>query len=101
MERLRENTRLLDEGLSRLGLNPGTAESPVIPVMLGQDRRAFLWSKWLLEDFGVFTSAVVFPAVSPGQARLRICATATHRPEHFERLFEGLQACLDREEGAP
>lgn len=100
MERLRENTRLLDEGLERLGLNPGTAESPVIPVMLGPDRRAFLWSKWLLEDFGVFTSAVVFPAVSPGQARLRLCATAAHRPEHFERLFEGLAACLDREGGA-
>ncbi len=97
MERLRENTRLLDEGLERLGLNPGTAESPVIPVMLGADRRAYLWSKWLLEDFGVFTSAVVFPAVSPGQARLRLCATASHRPEHFERLFEGLAACLDRE----
>ncbi|HSM36790.1 MAG TPA: pyridoxal phosphate-dependent aminotransferase family protein [Longimicrobiales bacterium] len=100
MERLRENTRRLDEGLTRLGLNPGTAESPVIPVMLGQDRRAFLWSKWLLEDFGVFTSAVVFPAVSPGQARLRICATAAHGPEHFERLFEGLAACLEREKSA-
>ena len=96
MHRLRENTRRLDEGLTELGLNPGTAASPVIPVHLGDEWRAYRWARELLAD-GIFVSAVVFPAVSPGQARLRLCATAAHRPEHFERLFEGLAGCLSRE----
>jgi 7-keto-8-aminopelargonate synthetase-like enzyme len=42
-------------------------------------------------DDGIFVSAVVFPAVSPGQARLRLCALATHRPDHFQALFEALE----------
>ncbi|HUH12624.1 MAG TPA: pyridoxal phosphate-dependent aminotransferase family protein [Longimicrobiales bacterium] len=96
MERLRANTRRLDEGLTELGLNPGTAASPVIPVHLGDEWRAYRWARELLAD-GIFVSAVVFPAVSPGQARLRLCATAAHRPEHFERLFTGLAGCLSRE----
>jgi 7-keto-8-aminopelargonate synthetase-like enzyme len=50
-------------------------------------------------EHGVFVSAVVFPAVSPGQARLRLCATAAHRPEHFERLFSALDACRAMEAG--
>jgi 7-keto-8-aminopelargonate synthetase-like enzyme len=33
---------------------------------------------------------VVYPAVAPGMARLRLCATAAHRPEHFDRLFAAL-----------
>jgi 7-keto-8-aminopelargonate synthetase-like enzyme len=42
---------------------------------------------------GIFVSAVVYPAVSPGQARLRLCATAAHQPEHFDRLFSALAEC--------
>lgn len=96
MERLRENTARLDEGLTELGLNAGLAESPVIPVHLGDEWRAYRWARDLLQE-GIFVSAVVFPAVSPGQARLRLCATASHKLEHFDRLFEGLAACLAAE----
>jgi 7-keto-8-aminopelargonate synthetase-like enzyme len=49
-------------------------------------------------DQGVFASAVVYPAVSPGQARLRLCATAAHRARHFERLWAALDDCRVAEE---
>jgi 7-keto-8-aminopelargonate synthetase-like enzyme len=49
---------------------------------------------------GIFVSAVVFPAVSPGQARLRLCATAAHQPEHFDRLFGALAECAEATEVA-
>lgn len=93
MERLRENTRTLKQGLDRLGFDTGASTTPVVPLILGDEWRAYRWAQTLLLDHGIFASAVTFPAVSPGQARLRLCATAKHRPEHFERLFEGLRAC--------
>ena len=92
--RLRENTVKLREGLRRLGLEMTNSTTPILPVLLGDEWRAYRWARLLLER-GVFVSAVVYPAVSPGMARLRLCATAAQRDEHFNRLFDGLQACLD------
>ncbi|MBX6365157.1 MAG: pyridoxal phosphate-dependent aminotransferase family protein [Gemmatimonadetes bacterium] len=94
--RLRENTRVLREGLCRLGLPTGASTTPVVPVLLGDEWRARRWARRLLAR-GVFVSAVTYPAVSPGLARLRLCATAAHRPEHFQRLFDALEECLDSE----
>ncbi len=94
IERLRENTRCLQDGLHALGLQTTPSTTPVVPVLLGDEFKAYRWARRLL-DRGIFVSAVVYPAVSPGQARLRLCATAAHRPEHFERLFEGLRECLE------
>lgn len=98
MDRLRENTRILKEGLDALGFDTGASTTPVVPLLLGDEWRAYRWAQKLLLEHGIFTSAVTFPAVSPGQARLRLCATASHRPEHYERLFEGLRACKEAEE---
>ena len=97
MERLRENTRILKDGLHELGFDTGASTTPVVPLLLGDEWRAYRWAQRLLLEHGIFVSAVTFPAVSPGQARLRLCATAKHEPEHFERLFEGLRACKEAE----
>ena len=98
MERLRKNTCILKKGLDELGFDTGASTTPVVPLLLGDEWRAYRWAQKLLLEHDIFTSAVTFPAVSPGQARLRLCATAKHRPEHFERLFEGLRACKEAED---
>jgi 8-amino-7-oxononanoate synthase len=92
MDRLRANTALMREGLTRLGFEMGASASPVLPLILGDEWRAYRVARELL-DHGIFVSAVVFPAVSPGQARLRLCATAAHRAEHFDQLFTALANC--------
>ena len=97
MERLRKNTCILKKGLDELGFDTGASTTPVVPLLLGDEWRAYRWAQKLLLEHDIFTSAVTFPAVSPGQARLRLCATAKHRPEHFERLCEGLRACKEAE----
>jgi 7-keto-8-aminopelargonate synthetase-like enzyme len=89
--RLRENGRILREGLASRGFQTGASTSPVVPLILGDEWRAFRWARRMLDD-GIFVSAVVFPAVSPGQARLRLCSMATHREDHFARLFDALEA---------
>ena len=94
MERLRANTRTMREGLTSLGFDIGASTTPVLPLLLGDEWRAYRVARAML-DRGIFVSAVVFPAVSPGQARLRLCATAAHQQEHFDRLFSALADCED------
>ena len=96
MQRLRENTRRLKDGLARLGFDTGNSTTPVVPLVLGDEWRAIRWARECLRQ-GVFVSAVTFPAVSPGQARLRLCATSAHSAPDFERLFAALRACRDAE----
>ena len=93
MDRLRENTRRLQEGVTARGLDTGACDSPVVPLLLGDEWRAYRWARRMLDD-GIFVSAVVYPAVAPGMARLRLCATASHRPAHFDRLFAAVDDCI-------
>jgi 8-amino-7-oxononanoate synthase len=89
MERVRDNAETLRDGLTARGLDSGASCSPVVPLLLGDEWRAYRWDRGMLEQ-GVFVSAVVYPAVAPAMARLRLCATAAHRPEHFDRLFTAI-----------
>ena len=98
MDRLRKNAETLRDGLSARGFDIGDSTTPIVPLILRDEWRAYRWARWMLA-MGIFVSAVVYPAVSPGQARLRLCATAGHRPEHFDRLFDALEDCRRRETG--
>jgi 8-amino-7-oxononanoate synthase len=99
MQQLRDNTRRLRDGVLQRGLDAGASTSPVVPLILGDEWRAYHWARAILED-GIFVSAVVFPAVARGMARLRLCATAAHQPHHFERFFEVMDRRLAEEQAA-
>ncbi len=96
MERLRASTERLRDGVAARGLDTGATESPVVPLILGDEWRAYSWARAMLDD-GLLVSAVVFPAVARGAARLRLCATAGHEPAHFDRLFEAIDRRLAAE----
>lgn len=91
MQRIRDNATRLQDGLIARGLDAGQSCSPVVPLILGDEWRAYHWARGMLEE-GVFVSAVVFPAVAPGMARLRLCATAAHQPKHFDQLFDAIDS---------
>ena len=77
-ERIRllwDNAAYLLESLRGHGYDLGTSASPVIPVIAGSLESACRLARHLF-DRGFLASAVVFPAVAPGSARLRLCATA-------------------------
>jgi len=75
LRRLWENVASLHGSLRALGYDTGSSASPVIPVIAGADESAYRLARHLF-DHGFLASAVVFPAVPPGSARLRLCATA-------------------------
>ena len=86
-ELLWRNTHHLRNGLQDLGFNTGRSATPVIPVILGDDRLTFRFWKALFER-GVFTNAAVRQAVAPGGALLRTSVIATHTPPQLDHVLE-------------
>ena len=80
LERLWSNTRLLKEGLLGLGFDTGTSETPITPVITGDEEATQTFARRLFEE-GVFTPAIVFPTVGKGRARVRAIVTADHTTE--------------------
>jgi glycine C-acetyltransferase len=77
IERLWTNARFFKAGLQALGLDTGTSESPITPVIVGDEALAMRLSDRLFED-GVFAQGIVYPTVPRGRARVRTIVTATH-----------------------
>ena len=71
----------------RLGFNVGVSQSPIVPVVIGGDTRTFMAWKTLYEA-GVYTNAVVSPAVPPEQSLLRTSYMATHTDAQLDRVLD-------------
>jgi len=89
-ERLWKNTRFMMDGLKSLGFDTGCSETPVIPIVVGEDMRAFAMAR-RLQDEGVFVNPVVSPATPTGRALLRTSYMATHTEEQLSRALDALR----------
>ena len=89
-QHLWDNTRFMMTSLRAIGFDCGESETPVIPVVVGEDYLAFKMAKRLDEE-GVFVNPVVSPACAPGRALIRTSYMATHRREHLTRALEAFQ----------
>jgi len=84
-----ENTHFMKRELEGLGFDTGNSESPVIPLLVGDDMTTFVMARRLQEE-GVFANPIVAPAVPQGQAMIRTSYMATHKREHLERALTAL-----------
>lgn len=73
--------------LRKLGFNIGASESPIVPILIGDDTRTFITWKMLFEA-GVFVNPVLAPAVPEGKQLLRTSYMATHTDEQLARVLE-------------
>jgi len=89
-QRLWENTDYMKREFTRMGFDTGDSESPVIPLLVGEDMTAFKMTI-LLQEEGVFANPVVSPAVPPGRAMIRTSYMATHTRDHLDRALEAIQ----------
>jgi len=80
VEKLWGNVDHLRKGFTDLGFNIGHSETPIIPVMLGDEDLAKAFSAKLYEQ-GVFASAICFPMVPKGTARVRVIVSASFSRE--------------------
>lgn len=85
--RLWENARYFKTKLSALGFDTGHSETPITPVMIGNEALTMKFSKALLEA-GVYVSGIVFPTVPMGTGRLRVMISASHTTENLDYAIE-------------
>ncbi len=86
VQRLWENAAFMLKGYRDLGFNIGATQTPIIPVIIGDDEACFRFWKELF-DAGVYCNPVVSPAVPQGMALLRTSYMATHRRDQLERVL--------------
>tara|TARA_B100000745_G_scaffold293313_2_gene235101 strand:+ start:235 stop:1422 length:1188 start_codon:yes stop_codon:yes gene_type:complete len=84
------------KGAEQLGLTLWPSQSPIQPIMLGDEQRALIWSQWL-EQQGLWVAAIRTPTVPKGEARLRVTLSAAHTSSMVDKLLAGLGECLRRE----
>ncbi len=89
-EKLWNITGKMKAGLKALGYNTGLTETPIIPVIVGNDEMAFMLWKLLRED-GIFTNPVIYPAVPKGQSLIRTSYSATHTEEELDTVLASFE----------
>ena len=82
-ERLWSNAGYWKAGLKRLGFDTGISQTPITPVMVGDEGTAQALQHALF-DMGVLALAIVFPTVPRGKARIRTMPSAMHSPADFD-----------------
>jgi len=91
-KRLWEITAKMRKGFQAMGYDTGPTETPVIPVIIGDDERAFMIWK-MLREFGIFTNPVIYPAVAHGQALIRTSYSASHSDEELDTVLAAFEKC--------
>jgi len=89
-KKLWSNAEFFKEKLGSLGYNTGHSQTPITPVIIGDEAKTVEFSKKLMEN-GVFASPIVFPTVPVGTGRVRCMVTAGHTEEQLLRavsIFE-------------
>ena len=91
IRKLRSNVDYFITGLQERGFNTLNSETPIVPIIAGDDERAWMMAK-LSQDEGVFVLPVVAPAVPSGTSRLRANVTAGHALDEIEQAMNVFEA---------
>ncbi len=90
VDRLWQVTERMRAGLKAAGFNTGPSVTPVIPIMIGDfEKTITAWN--LCFQRGLYTNAVISPAVPPDQCLLRTSYMATHTDDQIDRALEILR----------
>ena len=81
------------EGLKKNNISIIESQTPIIPIYVYEDVKAFTACKLLFER-GVYVNPVVSPATPVGQALLRTSYTATHTEEQMDRAIKEITEVL-------
>lgn len=96
-EKLWENTRKLQNGLKERGYNLGETNTCVTPVMMkGNTVEATLLVKDLRENYGIFTSVVIYPVIPKGNILLRLIPTASHTDAEINETLDAFDAIHEK-----
>ncbi|HAQ0822347.1 TPA: glycine C-acetyltransferase [Enterococcus faecium] len=83
VEKVWENANYFKEELKKVGYNISMSETPITPVILGDEKVTQTFSKKLIEH-GIYAKPIVYPTVPLGTGRIRNMPTAEHTREMLD-----------------
>ncbi len=86
-KRLQAIAKKMIEGFESIGFNIGVAQTPIIPLIIGDNEKTFLFWKALFEN-GVYANPVISPAVPPDRSLIRTSFMAIHTDEELDKVLE-------------
>ena len=91
VDRLWDNARYFQGQMRGLGFDLGVTQTPISPVILGDEKLAQTFSRRLFEN-GVFGTAIAYPTVPLGRARIRVMISAAHSTADLDFGIEQFRA---------
>lgn len=88
--KLWENINYFKKGLNDIGLDTGTTSSAIVPVKIGNQSLTGNIGKLLLEK-GIYANAIMYPAVSRKDSRIRMAVMATHERKHLDKTLNAFE----------
>lgn len=88
-EKVLENVAYFKSGAQQLGLDLMSSDTPIQPLLVGDDRAATQLSEYLYKQ-GFYITAIRPPTVPVGSARLRITLSAEHQQQQLDKLLDCL-----------
>ena len=86
VKKLWQNTKYFKDKMHRLGFDIGKSQTPIVPVMLNDEKLAQEFARKLFDE-GVFAKAIGFPTVPKGKARIRVMNSATHTRRDLDKAL--------------
>lgn len=77
VKKLWQNSAYLKKGFLKISFDIGRSETPITPVMLGDENLAKSYSLKLFE-YGVYATPIKYPMVPLGKARIRVMPSSSH-----------------------
>ncbi|OGC09019.1 8-amino-7-oxononanoate synthase [candidate division KSB1 bacterium RBG_16_48_16] len=85
-ERLWTNYHKMKKAYIQMGFNTGCSETPIIPIIIGDDEKTFGFWRLLFEN-GIFANPIISPAVPPGSSLIRTSYMATHTEQELDKVL--------------
>jgi glycine C-acetyltransferase len=90
VKQLWENTNYFKKGLVNVKFNTGKSQTPIIPVIIGENAVAKKFSQKLFEE-GVFALPIIFPMVPKGTARIRTIMNSALTKSELDRAIAAFE----------
>jgi 8-amino-7-oxononanoate synthase len=87
IEQLWRNTRKMHEGFKSIGFKIGSTQTPIVPILIGSEAKAFAFAQRLFEE-GVFATPAIYPAVRYGEAIVRTSFMSSHTEEDLDKVLD-------------
>ena len=87
VKRLQEIGKKMAKSFTDMGFDTGTTTTPIVPLVIGNNEKAFIFWKTLFEK-GVYVNPVITPAVPPNRAMIRTSYMSTHTDNELNKILE-------------